>query len=70
MAVKLQPANGNSSSINNTRTDNKIIMYIVVSRAVSRQQLSKHIPAETDKHATTEMVFSTQSVQRGYKKDN
>jgi hypothetical protein len=43
-------------------------------RAVSRQRLSKNIPAATDTHATIEVlletVFSTRSVQRGYKEDN
>jgi hypothetical protein len=37
---------------------------------VSRQQLGKHIPAAMDTHATTEvlleMVFSIQSLQKGY----
>jgi hypothetical protein len=44
---------------------------IVACRAVSRRRLGKHIPVATDTHATTdvmlEMVFSIQSVQRGYK---
>jgi hypothetical protein len=41
---------------------------------VSRQRLGKHIPAPTDKHATIDVmlvtVFSTRSVQRGWKKDS
>jgi hypothetical protein len=41
---------------------------------VLRQCLSKHLPVAMDAHATIvvllEMVFSTQSVQRGYKEDN
>jgi hypothetical protein len=40
---------------------------------VSRQWLSKHIPVTMDMHATIEvllgMMFSTWSVQRGYKED-
>jgi hypothetical protein len=44
-----------------------IEVNIVVCRAVSRQRLSKHIPAATDAHATIEglleTVFSTWSVQ-------
>jgi hypothetical protein len=43
-------------------------------RAISRQQLDIHVSAATDTHATTvvllETVFSTRSVQRGYKEDN
>jgi hypothetical protein len=46
---------------------------IVECRAVSRQQLGKHVLAATDTHATTglilETVFFTRSVQRGYKDD-
>jgi hypothetical protein len=41
---------------------------------ISRQQLSKHVPTETDTHATIqvllETVLSTWSVQRGYKENN
>jgi hypothetical protein len=41
--------------------------------SVSRQWLSNHISAATDTHATVEVlletVFSTRSVQRGYKED-
>jgi hypothetical protein len=41
---------------------------------VSRQRLCKHVCASTDTHATKEMqletVFSTRSVQRGYKEEN
>jgi hypothetical protein len=41
---------------------------------VSRQRLGIHVPAATDKHATKEAllktVFSTRSVQWGYKEDN
>jgi hypothetical protein len=41
---------------------------------VSRQRLGKHISAETDSHATIEVlletVSSTRSVQRGYKEDS
>jgi hypothetical protein len=40
---------------------------------ISRQRLGKHVPAATDKHSTIKVllktVFSTQSVQRGYKED-
>jgi hypothetical protein len=36
---------------------------------LSRQRLDKHYPAATDTHAQEmEMVFSTQSLQRGYRK--
>jgi hypothetical protein len=49
-------------------------IYIVACRAVARQQLSKHVPAAMDMHATIdillETVFYTQSMQRGYKVDN
>jgi hypothetical protein len=42
-----------------------------VRRAVSKQQLDKHIPVAMDTHATIEvlleMVFTTWSRQRGYK---
>jgi hypothetical protein len=41
---------------------------------VSRQQLGKHVPVATDTHATIEVlfeaVFSTRSMQRGYKEEN
>jgi hypothetical protein len=41
---------------------------------VCRQRLDKHFPAAADTHAAievvVEMVFSTRSVQRGYKEDN
>jgi hypothetical protein len=41
---------------------------------VSRQRLGKHVPAATGTHATIEVlletVFSTRSVQRGYKEDS
>jgi hypothetical protein len=41
---------------------------------VSRQRLGKHVPGVTDTHATIEVlletVFSTRSVQSGYKEDN
>jgi hypothetical protein len=41
---------------------------------ISRPRLGKHVHAVTDKHATIEVmletVFSTRSVQRGYKEDN
>lgn len=74
MAVMLQPANGNNISIKLQKIAKKIINYTVVCTAVSRQQLSKHIHAATDKHATTEVllekVFPTQSIQIGYKEDN
>jgi hypothetical protein len=47
---------------------------IVACWAVSRQELGKHVPAETDTHskieAVLETVFSTRSVQKGYKEDN
>jgi hypothetical protein len=40
----------------------------------SRQRLGKHVPAATDTHATIdallETVFSTRSVQSGYKEEN
>jgi hypothetical protein len=48
--------------------------YIVACRAVSMQRLCKHVPAATDTHEKIEIlletVFSTQSVQRGYKEYN
>jgi hypothetical protein len=38
--------------------------------AAAREQLGKHVPAAADTHATIEglleMVFSIQSMQRGY----
>jgi hypothetical protein len=41
---------------------------------VSRQRIGKHIPAATNTHTTLELllesVFSTRSVQSGYKDDN
>jgi hypothetical protein len=41
---------------------------------VSRQQIGKHIPAAMNMNTTTELlletVFSTRSVQSGYKEDN
>jgi hypothetical protein len=47
---------------------------IVACRVVSRQRLGKHVPAETDTHATIEVLletmFSTWSVQRSYNEDN
>jgi hypothetical protein len=47
---------------------------IVAFRAVYRQRLGKHVSVATDTHATIEvlleMVFSTRSIQRGYKDDN
>jgi hypothetical protein len=43
----------------------------VACRAVSRQRLATHVPAAEDTHATiqvlSETMFSTRSVQRGYK---
>jgi hypothetical protein len=42
-------------------------------RGVTRQRLGKHVHAETDTHATEvllETMFSTRSVQRGYKEDS
>jgi hypothetical protein len=43
-------------------------------QTVSRQQVGKHIPVPTNTHTTTELlletVFSTRSVQSGYKEDN
>jgi hypothetical protein len=46
-------------------------MDSVACRAISRQRLGKHVPSETDKYATLEVlletVFSTRSVQNGYK---
>jgi hypothetical protein len=43
----------------------------VTRRTASRQRLGKHVPAATNTHATIEVlletVFSTRSVQRGYK---
>jgi hypothetical protein len=42
--------------------------------SISRQRLGKHVNAATDTHAITEVlfetVFSTRSVQRGYKEEN
>jgi hypothetical protein len=42
-------------------------------KIVSRQRLGKHVPTAADNHAKIEVllttVFSTQSVQRGYKED-
>jgi hypothetical protein len=41
---------------------------------VSRQRIGKHVPAATSTHTTVELlletVFSTRSVQSGYKEDN
>jgi hypothetical protein len=41
---------------------------------VSRQQLGKHVPVARDTHATIEVlleaVFSTRSMQMGYKEEN
>jgi hypothetical protein len=41
---------------------------------VSRQRISKQVPAATSTHTTVELLletaFSTQSVQSGYKEDN
>jgi hypothetical protein len=41
---------------------------------VSRQQISERVPMAMNTHATIklllEMVFSTQSMQRGYKEGN
>jgi hypothetical protein len=41
---------------------------------IFRQRLGKHVADATDTHATIEMllktVYSTGSVQRGYKEDN
>jgi hypothetical protein len=41
---------------------------------VSRQRIGKHVPTETDTNTTIELlletVFSTRSLQRGYKEDN
>jgi hypothetical protein len=45
----------------------------VVMQPVSRQRISKHIPAETDTSTTElllEMVFYTRSVQSDYKEDD
>jgi hypothetical protein len=51
--------------------DRVIIKY---TRAVSRQLLGKHVLAATETYAIIEVrletVFSTRSVQRGYKEDN
>jgi hypothetical protein len=42
--------------------------------SVSRKRLGKHVPAETDTHATIvvllKKVFYIRSVQRGYKENN
>jgi hypothetical protein len=42
--------------------------------AISRKRIGKRVPAATNIHAIIEllleMVFSTRSVQRGYKEDN
>jgi hypothetical protein len=49
-------------------------LYNVARRVVSRQRFGKHVPAVTDTHATIEVlletVFSTRSMQRGYKEEN
>jgi hypothetical protein len=52
-------------------------LIIVARRAIAMQRLrdkiGKHVPAATDTHAIQVLlgtVFSTRSVQRGYKKDN
>jgi hypothetical protein len=49
-------------------------IYNVVCRAAARQRLGKHVPAEANTHTTIEVllqtVFSTLSVQRGYKENN
>jgi hypothetical protein len=41
---------------------------------ISKQWISKHIPVVTNMHATIELlletVFSTWSMQRGYKEDS
>jgi hypothetical protein len=41
---------------------------------VSRQRIGKHVPATTNTHAIVELlletVFSTQSMQMGYKEGN
>jgi hypothetical protein len=54
-----------------THTDTHHVIAIVACRTVYKQWLGKQVPAETDTHATIEVlfevVFSTQSVQRGYK---
>jgi hypothetical protein len=43
-------------------------------QSVSRQRICKQIPAATNTHKTIglqlETVFSSRSVQRGYKEDN
>jgi hypothetical protein len=44
-----------------------------ITRAVSKQRLSKHVPAATDTHATEvlfETMFSVRFVRMGYKEDN
>jgi hypothetical protein len=45
-----------------------------VMQPVSRQRIDKHVPAAINTHTTIELlsetVFSTRSVQSGYKKDN
>jgi hypothetical protein len=51
--------------------DREISKY---TRAVSKQRLGKHVPAAVGTHRAIKLrldaVFSIQSVQRGYKKDN
>jgi hypothetical protein len=43
-------------------------------QSVSRQRIGKHVPAATNTHAAIELllenVYSTRSVQMGYKEDN
>jgi hypothetical protein len=45
-----------------------------VMQPISSQRIGKHIPTAKNTHATIgllfQMVFSTQSMQRGYKEDN
>jgi hypothetical protein len=57
------------------RTPHDLIEYdIVACTAVSRQRLGKHVPMATDTNVTVEIllktVFSTWSVQKGYKEDS
>jgi hypothetical protein len=54
------------SSMSEWYLSKNISLHIVPCRAVSRQQLGKHVPEVTDTHATVEVlletVFSTRSV--------
>jgi hypothetical protein len=59
-----------------TEEPEKQLLLVNSSKTIllSGEQLGTHVPLATDTHATIEVlletVFSTQSVQRGYKEDN